>query len=43
MMKKKRKRAKDKTDIVYDAKRGQLIDCFCPNREELDKFQNFVK
>ncbi len=29
LMKKKRKRTKDKTDIVYNANKGKLIDCFC--------------
>ena len=39
IMKKKRKRIKDKTDITYDSNKKQLIDCFCSN---LNKSNNFL-
>ena len=39
IMKKKRKRIKDKTDITYDSNKKQLTDCFCSN---LNKSNNFL-
>ena len=38
MMKKKRKRGIENTDISYDAKKKKLINCFCPSPDELKDF-----
>ena len=35
---KKRMRSDNKTDIIYDANKKKLINCFCPNIEELTEF-----
>ena len=35
---KKRMRSDNKTDIIYDANKKKLINCFCPNIEELNEF-----
>ena len=40
LIEKKRKRLKNETDIVYDANKKQLNDCFIPNLEELNNFLN---
>ena len=38
LIEKKRKRLKNETDIVYDANKKQIEDCFIPNLEELNNF-----
>ena len=38
LMKKKRLRNNNNTDIIYDANKKKLINCFCPDLEELNKF-----
>ena len=38
LTKKKRKRTKNKTDIVYDSNKKQIEDSFIPNLEELNDF-----
>ena len=38
MMQKKRNRTNSKTEITYDANTKKLINCFCPNAEELRIF-----
>ena len=38
LMIKKRKRTKNDTDIIYDANKKKLLNCFCPNPEELNYF-----
>ena len=38
LIEKKRKRAKNETDIVYDANKKQIEDSFIPNLEELNNF-----
>ena len=35
---KKRMRSDNKTDIIYDANKKKLINCFCPNIDELTEF-----
>ena len=35
---KKRLRGDNKTDIAYDANRKKIINCFCPDIDELNKF-----
>ena len=40
LIEKKRKRLKNDTDIVYDANKKQINDCFIPNLEELNNFLN---
>ena len=38
LMLKKRQRNNDNTDIIYDAKKKKILNCFCPNLEELNNF-----
>ena len=38
LLEKKRKRNKDKTDIIYDANKKEIVDSFIPNLEELNNF-----
>ena len=38
LLEKKRKRNKDKTDIIYDANKKEIVDSFIPNLEELNDF-----
>lgn len=38
MLKKKRKRNLEETDIIYDANKKELKNCFCPSPEELNDF-----
>lgn len=35
---KKRLRADKKSDIIFDANKKKLINCFCPNEDELNNF-----
>ena len=38
LMAKKRNRTKYDIDIIYDANKKKLLNCFCPNPEELNYF-----